>query len=139
MHMTGSTGMRPRSDPKNTTAIASLTSLSELAIQASSKFSVEFINRLVSLESLKFVLGNLKSIAPIEALPKLRDLSFREVRNLEDLGDLERFPRLRRLQVSDQPRVAELSVGRATTHSSTCIYMVCPACRQSRASLTFLP
>ena len=124
---------------KNTTAIASLTSLSELAIQASSKFSVEFINRLVSLESLKFVLGNLKSIAPIEALPKLRDLSFREVRNLEDLGDLERFPRLRRLQVSDQPRVAELSVGRATTHSSTCIYMVCPACRQSRASLTFLP
>src|SRR5918992_5564064 len=52
-----------------------------------------------------------KSIA-MTAAAALRDLSFREVRNLEDLGDLQRFPRLRRLQVSDQPKVAELHVGR---------------------------
>ena len=96
---------------KNTDAIGHVPSLAELAIQPSSKFSLEFINRLVSLESLKFVLGNANSIRPIEALPDLQDLSFREVRNLEDLGDLERFPRLRRLQVSDQPKVAELTVG----------------------------
>jgi hypothetical protein len=96
---------------KNTEAIGRVTSLEELAIQPSSKFSLEFINRLVSLESLKFVLGNANTIRPIEALPELRDLSFREVRNLEDLGHLERFPRLRRLQVSDQPKVAELTVG----------------------------
>jgi hypothetical protein len=96
---------------KNTEAIGRVTSLEELAIQPSSKFSLEFINRLVSLESLKFVLGNATSIRPIEALPVLRDLSFREVRNLEDLGDLERFLRLRRLQVSDQPKVTELTVG----------------------------
>ena len=96
---------------KNTEAIGRVTSLAELAIQPSSKFSLEFINRLVSLQSLKFVLGNSHSIRPIEALPELRDLSFREVRNLEDLGDLERFPRVRRLQVSDQPKVSELTVG----------------------------
>jgi hypothetical protein len=41
----------------------------------------------------------------------LRDLSFRQVRNLADLGDLERFPRLRRLQVIDQPKVEGLRVG----------------------------
>ena len=97
---------------KNTEAIGQVTSLSELAIQPSSKFSLEFINRLASLQSLKFVLGNSNSILAIESLRALRDLSFREVRNLEDLGDLQRFPRLRRLQVSDQPRVARLHVGR---------------------------
>jgi len=97
---------------KNTEAIGHVTSLSELALQPSSKFSLEFINRLVSLESLKFVLGNATSIRSIGALPALRDLSFREVRNLEDLCDLQRFPCLRRLQLSDQPRVTELHVGR---------------------------
>ncbi len=97
---------------KNMEAIGQVTSLSELAIQPSSKFSLDFINRLTSLQVLKFVLGNANSIRAIEGLPALRDLSFREVRNLEDLGDLQRFPRLRRLQVSDQPKVAELHVGR---------------------------
>lgn len=97
---------------KNTEAIGQVTSLAELAIQPSAKFSPEVINRLASLESLKFVLGNANSILAIESLPALRDLSFREVRNLEDLGDLQRFPRLRRLQLSDQPKVTELRVGR---------------------------
>jgi hypothetical protein len=96
---------------KNTEAIGHVTSLAELAIQPSSKFSLEFINRLTSLEVLKFVLGSATSISAIGSLPALRDLSFREVRNVEDLGDLERFPRLRRLQVSDQPKIAELHVG----------------------------
>jgi len=96
---------------KNTDAIGNVTSLAELAIQPSSRFSLEFINRLTSLEVLKFVLGNATSIRAIGSLPALRDLSFREVRNLEDLGDLERFPRLQRLQVSDQPKLAELHVG----------------------------
>jgi hypothetical protein len=67
---------------------------------------------LTSLESLKLVLGNANSIRAIEGLPALRDLSFREVRNLEHLGDLQRFPCLRRLQLSDQPKVKELHVGR---------------------------
>lgn len=96
---------------KNTEAIGRVTSLTELAIQTSVKFSLAFISRLLSLESLKFVLGSCASIQSVEGLPTLRDLSCREVRNLEDLGDLERFPGLRRLQVSDQPRVTELRVG----------------------------
>lgn len=97
---------------KNTEAIGHVTSLTELAIQPSAKFTLDFINRLTSLEVLKFVLGNTTSILAIGTLPALRDLSFREVRNLEELGDLQRFPRLRRLQVSDQPKIAELHVGR---------------------------
>jgi len=96
---------------KNTEAIGGASALTELALQPSAKFSLEFINRLESLGSLKFVLGSTTSIRSIEALPVLQDLSFREVRNLEDLGDLQRFARLRRLQVSDQPKVAELHVG----------------------------
>ena len=100
---------------KNTEAVGCVPLLAELAIQPSSKFSLEFINQLVSLETLKFVLGSAESIRSIEALPALRDLSFREVRNLADLGSLERFPRLRRLLVSDQPRIAELHLGRRNT------------------------
>jgi hypothetical protein len=97
---------------KNTAAIGRLASLDELALQPSSKLSLDFINGLVSLETLKFVLGNATSIRSIESLPALRDLSFREVRNLEDLGNLERLPRLRRLLVSDQPRITAVQVGR---------------------------
>jgi len=100
---------------KNTEAAGRLPRLAELAIQPSSKFSLEFISRLASLETLKFVLGRAESIRSIEALPALKDLSFREVRNLEDLGSLERFPCLRRLLVSDQPRIAELHVGSGNT------------------------
>lgn len=96
---------------KNAEAIGHVTSLSELAIVPSVKFSLGFINRLASLESLKFVLGSVASITAIGELPMLRDLSFREVRNLEELGDLQRFPLLRRLQVSDQPKVASLHLG----------------------------
>ena len=98
---------------ENTEAIGHLTQLTELAIQPSSKLDLGFITRLDSLATLKFVLGNTKSIRSIETLPRLQDLSFREVRYLEDLGSLERFPRLRRLIVSDQPRIADLHVGRA--------------------------
>lgn len=97
---------------KNTEVIGRLTSLEELAFQPSSKLPLEFINGLVSLATLKFVLGNTQSITSIESLPALRDLSLREVRNLDDLGNIERFPRLRRLLVSDQPRITELQVGR---------------------------
>jgi hypothetical protein len=96
---------------KNTEAVGRLAALEELALQPSSRFSLEFINGLVSLGTLKFVLGNAKSISSIESLPALRDLSFREVRSLEDLGNLQRFPRLRRLLVSDQPRITGLQVG----------------------------
>ena len=96
---------------KNTESIGGCTSLTELAIDPSPKFSLDFINRLASLETLKFVLGKTTSICAIGPLPALTDLSFFEVRLLEDLGDLQRFPRLRRLQLSDQPRIAELHVG----------------------------
>lgn len=98
---------------KNTGAIGRLAALEDLALQPSSNLSLEFINGLASLKTLKFVLGNAKSISAIEGLPALRDLSFREVRNFEDLGNLERFPRMRRVLVSAQPKITELQVGRS--------------------------
>jgi hypothetical protein len=100
---------------KNIEAIATLTELKELAIQPSAHASIQFIGGMTSLEVLKFVLGSTTTIAPLPALPALRDLSCREVRYLEDLGDLERFANLRRLQVSDQPRLAQLRFGPKNT------------------------
>ena len=98
---------------RNTEAIGGCTSLTELAIHPSPKFSLDFVNRLQRLEVLKFVLGNVQSIRDVGALPALRDLSAFEVHLLEDLGDLQRFPRLRRLQLSDQKLIAEIHVGPA--------------------------
>jgi hypothetical protein len=72
---------------KNIEAIGHVASLTELAFQPSAKASLDFINRLDALEVLKFVLGNAPSITAIESLPALRDLSFREVHYLEELGD----------------------------------------------------
>jgi hypothetical protein len=100
---------------KHPEAIGRLAQLVELAIQPSSKWSLGFINQLAALATLKLVLGNLLSLRSIDALPLLSDLSVKEVRNLEDLGDLERFPRLRRLWISDQPRITELRVGPGNT------------------------
>lgn len=96
---------------KNTEAIGNCTSLIELAIHATEKFSLGFINRLQRLEVLKFALGKIPSISAIGPLPNLRDLSFDEVRMLEDLGDLQRFPRLRRLQITHQKRLKTIRVG----------------------------
>ena len=59
------------------------------------------------------MLGSSQSIRQIGALPALRDLSAFEVHLLEDLGDLQRFPSLRRLQLSDQKRIAGIHVGAA--------------------------
>lgn len=107
----GLRALRILGQAKNPEAIGRLTQLAELAIHPAAKVPLGFINGLVSLETLKLVLGSARSIGEIKALPALRDLSLREVRLLEDLGALERFPRLRRLQVSDQPRIARLQVG----------------------------
>jgi hypothetical protein len=96
---------------KNVEAVGNASSLVELALQPSTKFTLDFINRLASLETLKLVVGSTSSIEAIEVLPNLRDLSFRETRGLKELGDLQRFPSLRRLQVSDQPRIEEIRMG----------------------------
>jgi hypothetical protein len=100
---------------KNTELIGKCSSLTELAIVPSDKFPLDFVSRLERLEVLKFVLGRASSLGAIEHLPALRDLSLFEVHYLEDLGDLQRFPRLRRLQLSDQPKIVELQVGKANT------------------------
>ena len=96
---------------KNTEAIGACTALKELALHPSPKFSLGVVNQLQQLEVLKFVLGSIQSIRDVDVLPALRDLSTFEVHLLEDLGDLQRFRSLRRLQVSDQKRIAEIHVG----------------------------
>lgn len=98
---------------RNTEAIGECASLVELALHASDKFDLGFITRLQGLEVLKFSLGKVASIAAIGPLPALSDLSFDEVHMLEELGDLQRFPRLRRLQISYQKRLKRIKVGPA--------------------------
>jgi len=97
---------------KNTAAIGGARALRELALHPAPNEPLGFIDRLQALEVLKLVLGKKESIRAIGPLPALRDLSFKEVALLADLGDLQRFPRLRRLQLSDQKHVREITVGR---------------------------
>lgn len=95
---------------KNMDRIGDCAALTELSLHPSEN-SLAFINRLQGLEVLKFSLGKIRSIAEIEILPNLRDLSFDQVSMLEDLGDLQRFPALRRLQINYQKRLKTLRVG----------------------------
>jgi len=96
---------------KNIAAIASAASLTELALHPSPKEPLDFIGALQGLDVLKLVLGKKESIAEIGPLPNLRDLSCFEVALLRDLGDLQRFPNLRRLQLSDLKHIPEITVG----------------------------
>jgi hypothetical protein len=98
---------------KNTEAIAACTSLTELALEPTTRFSLGCVSALERLEVLKLVLGVSASLAEIGPLPRLRDLSVFEVHLLQELGPLERFPALRRLQVSDQRRLPTIRVGPA--------------------------
>ena len=96
---------------RNTAAIGAIASLTELAMHPSPKEPLDFVGRLPRLEVLKLVLGKKESIAEIGPLPALRDLSCFQVGMLADLGDLQRFPRLRRLQLSDMKHIAEIATG----------------------------
>ena len=96
---------------RNVDAVGRCTSLTELSLQPTEKFSLDFVSRLPRLEVLKLSVGKKRSIAEIESAPSLRDLSFHWVHMLEDLGDLQRFPALRRLQIDAQKRLKTLRVG----------------------------
>ena len=104
--------LRVLAQGKNVEAIGDCAGLTELSIHPTEKAPLDFINRLERLEVLKFSLGRMTSFAAVGPLPNLRDLSFDNVALLEDLGDLQRFPRLRRLQISYQRRLKTLQVGR---------------------------
>jgi len=96
---------------KNIEAIGECISLLELSLHPPKNVSLDWVNRLQQIEVLKFSLGSLQSMEAVGPLPNLKDLSFNEVRLLETLGDLQRFPALRRLQTSYQPRLKKLYVG----------------------------
>ena len=96
---------------KNIDAITALPALTKLSLsQVKSKDDVDFINAMPALAQLRFILGGRASIAHVTA-PLLEEMEVVRVRGLEDLGDLGRFPRLRRLSVEDQIKLAELRLG----------------------------
>ena len=100
---------------KNIAAITALPALTKLSLsQIKSKDAVDFISAMPALTQLRFILGGRTSIAHVTA-PLLEELEVVRVRGLEDLGDLGRFPRLRRLSVEDQIKLAELRLGENPT------------------------
>ncbi|MEG2032582.1 MAG: hypothetical protein RR376_18200, partial [Janthinobacterium sp.] len=100
---------------KNIAAITALPALTKLSLsQIKSKDAVDFISAMPALTRLRFILGGRTSIAHVTA-PLLEELEVVRVRGLEDLGDLGRFPRLRRLSVEDQIKLAELRLGENPT------------------------
>ena len=96
---------------KNIGAITALPALAKLSLsQVKSRDEVDFISAMPALAQLRFILGGRASIAHVTA-PLLEELEVVRVRGLEDVGDLGRFPRLRRLSVEDQIKLAQLRLG----------------------------
>jgi len=94
---------------KNIEAIGELKNLETLRLWSIGKStSLEFVSKIVKLESLEIVLGGRQNISEI-FLPFLREMRIGLVRGFNDLGDLSRFPRLKHLRVEDQIKLKSIS------------------------------
>ena len=97
---------------KNIAALAHLDRLETLTFNPKRGLDLAFINGMQNLRALKFNLGGTDTIEAIE-LAELQDMAFTRTRDLARLGDMQRFPKLRRLLMQDQPHVESLAFGQA--------------------------
>lgn len=106
---------------KNIEVIGELKNLETLRLYSiGKKESLEFISKIVRLQTLEIVLGSRQNIDEI-TLPFLRELRVVRIRELDNLGDFSRFPRLKSLRVEDQIKLHSISF---QTHDLTELWIV---------------
>jgi hypothetical protein len=95
---------------KHHEAVGTFTNLERLTINGQNLKSLTFLKPLQSLRSLSFVLGGTRRFADLPDLPRLDELSIWRTRKLEidDLLPLNQISSLRRLVLSELPRITSL-------------------------------
>ena len=97
---------------KNIDRLSSLPKLKKLSLGSiGKKQSLQFVNKISSLESLMLLLGGRESFEEV-VNPNLKKIEIIRVRGLERLGDLSRFPELSYLQIEDQIKIREVNFER---------------------------
>lgn len=86
---------------KNIEVIGGLAQLEEFVFNPAKGKSLEYLNGMTNLQTLKLILGGCENFNEVK-LGKLKDLAVTQVRGLSTLGDLTRFSLLERLLVQDQ-------------------------------------
>ncbi len=99
---------------KGIAALAELKGLESFTFNPKKGSDLSFINGMRGLRALKFNLGGTETIEAI-ALPELQDMAFTRTRGLSELGDMQRFPKLRRFMMQDQPHVESARFGAENT------------------------
>lgn len=95
---------------RNLDAIGTLPQLTELSLNLPATASLEFLNRLPNLRSLRFILGGRANLDEIVTYP-LEQLEIVRVRGLSSLNNLHRFRNLKSLIIEDQIQLKTLDFG----------------------------
>jgi len=94
---------------RNLAVVGDLPRLRSLSLSQMGKdVDLSFVARIAGLENLRLIVGGRSAIDDITG-DALRNLHIIRVRGLESVGDLRRFPRLERLMVEDQIRIAAIT------------------------------
>jgi len=89
---------------KNISSVGTLHHLEYLSLNSIKKVSVEFINKLKRLKTLKFILGGRDNIHEIDD-NEIEDLEIIWVRGFNDLSNIGRFKKLKFLRIEDNIRL----------------------------------
>lgn len=96
---------------KNIQAIGGLRVLDTLYLKSiNKKTTLEFLNKLSTLTSLYISFGSRATISEISN-SNLEELTLSKVRDLSSLGSLSRFPKLKKLKVTDQAQIKAFEFG----------------------------
>ena len=99
---------------KNIEVIGSLTNLKYLGLNSISKVSLDFINKLENLKSLRFVLGGRENLDEI-GINSIETLHIVRVRAFNSFRNIANFVKLKRLLIEDQIQLSELQFSEKLT------------------------
>ena len=108
VHFTGLTDLFLGGHTKNLDSVGSLDRLAKLSLNLPASASIEFVNNLRNLASLRFVLGGRQDLSELRILP-IEALEIVRVKGLNSLGDLSRFSNLQHFSMEDQLQVSAIA------------------------------
>ena len=92
---------------KNIDSVGEISDLEFLSLNSIKKTSVDFVNRLKKLKTLKFILGGRESIQEIKE-NEIENLEIVWVRGFNDISNISNFKRLKTLHVEDNIQLQKI-------------------------------
>jgi protein phosphatase 1 regulatory subunit 7 len=103
---------------KNISSVGNLEGLEYLSLNSIKKTSVEFINKLKQLKTLKFILGGRENIHEIDN-NEIENLEIIWVRGFNDISNIRKFKRLKFLKFEDNIKLAKINFDKEMPYLKT--------------------